>query len=594
MFKSIRWRFILIYFLLVFLAMSIVGIYIVNQLEQIQLDMNATNMDSRVRFIIASSDPLKSDNWSENTEEIQKSINSMQVGYNEDLYVILNDEKKTIIAGSVEEVIGQSAFNTNKINNYILTKSMDGNPAYIAPPDEFEEGESSSYYHMSYPVYLDGSIKGYIYFVNNIEYIYDTVHESRDIMSKATVIALAITILLGLILSTSITGPIKDLTAKAKQMSQGDFDHKVDVKSNDEIGQLGYTFNFLIDELKTTMSNLQQEKSKMETTFKYMADGVLTVDTEGSIIHANPVAEKLLNLSKNDSYDSAIIKVKDNMLLKHLKKNNFHGTDILEQNGETYNVDYAPFMNNKNEIGGVIIVFKNITEQYKIDKLQKEFVANVSHELKTPITTIKSYTETLLDGALEDRQISEDFLNVINSESDRMSRLVSDLLKLSRMDYSQTKWKKEKINIGEMVVQTLKKLQMQAKSKSINLQTGEIPKDMFVLFDRDGLEQIMLNVAGNAIKYTPENGNVWISAKRENGSVVVSIKDDGIGIPEEDQTRVFERFYRVDKARSREMGGTGLGLSIAKQILDAHDSTIAVRSELNKGTEIILTIPEFR
>lgn len=574
--------------------MSIVGIYIVDQLEQIQLDMNATNMDSRVGFIIASSDPLKSDNWSENTDEIQKSINNMQIGYNEDLYVILNDEKKTIIAGSVEEVIGQSAFNTNKINNYILTKSMDGSPAYIAPPDEFDGGESSSYYHMSYPVYLDGSIKGYIYFVNNIEYIYDTVHESRDIMSKATVIALAITIFLGLILSTSITGPIKDLTAKAKQMSQGDFDHKVDVKSNDEIGQLGYTFNFLIDELKTTMSNLQQEKSKMETTFKYMADGVVTVDTEGSIIHANPVAEKLLNLSKNDSYDSAIIKVKDNMLLKHLKKNNFHGTDILEQNGETYNVDYAPFMNNKNEIGGVIIVFKNITEQYKIDKLQKEFVANVSHELKTPITTIKSYTETLLDGALEDRQISEDFLNVINSESDRMSRLVSDLLKLSRMDYSQTKWKKEKISIGEMVAQILKKLQMHAKNKGISLQSGEIPQDMFVMFDRDGLEQIMLNVAGNAIKYTPENGNVRISAKRENGSVVISIKDDGIGIPEEDQARVFERFYRVDKARSREMGGTGLGLSIAKQISDAHDSTIAVRSELNKGTEIILTIPEFR
>jgi two-component system sensor histidine kinase VicK len=573
--------------------MSIVGIYIVDQLEEIQLEMNSKNMDSRIRFIIASSDPLKSNMWEENKEEIQKSINSLQVGYNEDLYVILNDEKKTIIAGSVEETIGQSALNTNKINNYILAKSMDGSPAHIAPPDEFDGEKDPSYYHMSYPVYSDGSIKGFIYFVNNIEYIYDTVNESRDIMSKATLIALAITIFLGLILSSSITGPIKDLTAKAEQMSKGDFDHKVEVKSDDEIGQLGITFNFLIDELKGTLSKLQQEKSKMETTFKYMADGVLTVDAAGSIVHVNPVAERILSLKKEDEdYDSAIIRVKENMMLKHLKKNNYHGTDILEQNGETYNIDYAPFMNNQNEIGGVIIVFKNITEQYKIDKLQKEFVANVSHELKTPITTIKSYTETLLDGALEERQIAEDFLTVINSESDRMARLVSDLLRLSRMDYSKTKWKKENISLSDMVGQVLKKLQIQIKNKNIHLQLSQIPEDMHILFDRDGFEQILLNIAGNAVKYTPENGNVYISAYRENKNIVVSIKDDGIGIPLEDQSRVFERFYRVDKARTRDMGGTGLGLSIAKQIADAHDSTIAVRSEINKGTEMIITIPE--
>jgi len=594
MFKSIRWRFILIYFLLVFLAMSIVGIYIVGQLEQIQLDMNSKDMDARITFIIESSDSLKSGEWSENADEIQKSINSMQIGYNENVYIILNNEKKTIIAGSVEETIGQSAFNTNKINTYILTKSMDGNPARIAPPEQFDGEENQSFYHVSYPVYADGNIKGYIYLVNNIGYIYDTVKESKDIMTKATIIALTLTIFLGLILSTSITGPIKALTAKAKQMSQGDFDQKVDVKSNDEIGQLGITFNFLIDELKKTMSKLQQEKSKMETTFKYMADGVLTVNAGGSIVHANPVAKKILSLKDDEeNYDTAILRTKENMSLTDLQQKNYHGTDILEQNGETYNIDYAPFMNNKNEIGGVILVFKNITEQYKIDKLQKEFVANVSHELKTPITTIKSYTETLLDGALEEKQTAEDFLNVINSESDRMSRLVSDLLRLSRMDYDKTKWKKEKLSLNETISQVLKKLQIQIKNKNIHMQSGFIPADMNIYFDRDGFEQILLNIAGNAVKYTPENGNVWIDAVREKSSIVVSVKDDGIGIPNDDQTRIFERFYRVDKARTRELGGTGLGLSIAKQIAEAHNSTITVKSEINKGTEIIITIPEF-
>lgn len=592
MFKSIRWRFILIYFLLVFLAMSIVGIYIVNQLEEIQLNMNIKNMEARIRSIIASYESLSSGIWDENIEEIKKTINSVQVGYNENIYVILNDENRTIIAGSVEESIGVSAFNNNKINNYILTKSMDGTFYHIAPTEQFEGSENPRFYHMCFPVQTDGNIRGYIYLINNIDYIYDTVNESKQIMTQATIIALTLTIFLGLILSTSITGPIKELTVKAKQMSLGDFDQKVNVKSDDEIGQLGNMFNYLIDQLKRSMSNLQQEKSKMETTFTYMADGVLTVDSSGNIIHANPVAKNILSIKNTDEkFDDAIVRLKDNISMDYIKFKGYRGTDLVEKEGETYDIDYAPFMNNKNEIGGVILVFKNITEQHRIDKLQKEFVANVSHELKTPITTIKSYAETLLDGALEEKNIAEEFLNVINSESDRMSRLVSDLLRLSRMDYEQTKWHKEKINLQDMVNLIVKKLQIQIKNKNINMHMN-VPDELNIMFDKDGFEQILLNIAGNAVKYTPDKGNVWIDAKRNNNNVVVSIKDDGHGIPKQDQARIFERFYRVDKARARGLGGTGLGLSIAKQIAEAHNCTITVNSEIDEGTEMIITIPE--
>ncbi len=592
MFKSIRWRFILIYFLLVFLAMSIVGIYIVNQLEDIQLNMNTKNMEARISSIVASYQSLNSGSWNENIEEIKKSINSVQVGYNENIYVILNDENRTIIAGSVEESIGVSAFNNNKIDNYILTKSMDGTSYHTAPLDRFEDTENKRFfYHMSFPVQIDGNINGYIYLINNIDYIYDTVDESKQIMTQATIIALTVTIFLGLILSTSITGPIKELTIKAKQMSLGDFDQKVNVKSDDEIGQLGNMFNYLIDQLKRSMSNLQQEKSKMETTLTYMEDGVLTVDSSGSIIHANPVAEKILSLKKNERFDDAISRIKDSISMAYIKSKGYHGTDLVEKNGETYNIDYAPFMNSRNEIGGVILVFKNITEQHRIDKLQKEFVANVSHELKTPITTIKSYAETLLDGALEEKQIAEEFLNVINSESDRMSRLVSDLLRLSRMDYEQTNWNKENINLSDMVNIIVKKLQIQIKNKNINIHLN-VPAGLNIMFDRDGFEQILLNIAGNAVKYTQNSGNLWIDASKSNNNVIIKIKDDGQGIPKEDQARIFERFYRVDKARARGLGGTGLGLSIAKQIAEAHNSSITVNSEINEGTEMIITIPE--
>ena len=349
-------------------------------------------------------------------------------------------------------------------------------------------------------------------------------------------------------------------------------------------------FNYLIDQLKRTMSNLQQEKSKMETTFKYMADGVLTVDTSGSIIHANPVAESILSLKNDEKFDEAIHRFKDSISMDYIKSMGYHGTDIIEKNGETYNIDYAPFMNNKNEVGGVILVFKNITEQYKIDKLQREFVANVSHELKTPITTIKSYTETLLDGGVEEKEVADEFLNVINSESDRMSRIVSDLLKLSRMDYEQTNWNLDEINLCQIVILVVKKLQIQIKNKDLNVHI-QVPEDINIKFDRDGFEQILLNIAGNAVKYTPEKGKLWIEAKEEEKYTVVKVRDSGHGIPKEDLTRIFERFYRVDKARARELGGTGLGLSIAKQIAEAHNSTISVKSEMNKGTEMVITIP---
>jgi two-component system sensor histidine kinase VicK len=554
--------------------------------------MNIKNMEARIRSIIASYESLNSGSWDDNIEEIKKSINSVQVGYNENIYVILNDDNMTIIAGSVEESIGVSAFNNNKIDNYILTKSMDGASHHTAPLDRFEDTENQRFfYHMSFPVQTDGNISGYIYLINNIDYIYDTVDESKQIMTQATIIALTVTIFLGLILSTSITGPIKELTVKAKQMSLGDFDQKVNVKSDDEIGQLGNMFNYLIEQLKRSISNLQQEKSKMETTLTYMEDGVLTVDSSGSIIHANPVAENILTLKKNEKFDDAIIRLKNSISMEYIKSKGYHGTDLVEKNGETYNLDYAPFMNSRNEIGGVILVFKNITEQHRIDKLQKEFVANVSHELKTPITTIKSYTETLLDGALEEKQIAEEFLNVINSESDRMSRLVSDLLRLSRMDYEQTNWNKEKINLNDMVNLIVKKLQIQIKNKNINMHL-KISDGLSIMFDRDGFEQILLNIAGNAVKYTQDGGNVWIDANKSNNNIVVKIKDDGQGIPKEDQARIFERFYRVDKARARGLGGTGLGLSIAKQIAEAHNSSITVNSEIDEGTEMIITIPE--
>lgn len=597
MFRSIRWRFIIIYFLLVFLAMAIVGVFITLQLKEMQLDIASKSMKTHILSILQSSTSLQEDNWSENTSNIKESISSkIQIGYNENVYIILNDDKKTIIASSVNDAIGIYAYESKSINNYILEESLKGSIREIVPPKGYD-GIEKEVKHMAYPaIDSNGSIKGIIYLTYELDNVDETIMQSKIMLTKATIIALLITIVLGFIIASGITGPIKDLTLKAKEMSKGDFNQKVDVKSNDEIGQLGNMFNYLTSELKKNISEVYKEKSKIETTLNYMADGVLAVDINGDVIHANPVAKKILTISdedeKNKKYNEIIDIADEDLLLVNIKNKNWEGSSIFNLDKDTYKINYAPFKDDRNEIGGVIFVIQDITEQYKLDQMQKEFVANVSHELKTPITTIKSYAETLLEGALENREITEDFLKVINSESDRMARIVSDLLKLSRMDYNQAKWNKVKLNPNSIVTSACRKLRLSANNKNIDLMLNTKENIDDIVFDVDALEQLILNILSNAIKYTPENGKIEIDTYEENNSVVISVKDSGIGIPEKDLERIFDRFYRVDKARTRELGGTGLGLSIAKHIADEHNSLIEVESKVDIGTLVKIVVPK--
>jgi len=593
-FKSIRWRLVLIYVLLILLAMSIVGLFITTRFESIQLDMNSNNIRIRAAAILASSTPMQSDDWEVNEDSIKKSVQSgIQLGYNENVYVILNNEDKTIIASSIDGLVGVSAYKASKLSNQVFVCSIDGS---ICEKVISNNNETEYLSHISYPVKNnEEGISGYIYLTNDINYVYETLEQVKLMLSQATIVVLIATVLVALILSSNITRPIKDLTIRARQMSYGNFDNKVEIKSDDEIGQLGKMFNFLVDELSSSISNLKQEKSKMDTTFNYMADGVLTVGIAGEIIHINPVAKRILNFRVNDrNYDDIMLRKKDKHDMKFIKQLRFEGKYSIKLGNEIYRVDFAPFMNGENETGGVIMVFKNITEQYKTEKQQKDFVANVSHELKTPITTIKSYTETLLEGAKNDTEILDSFLQVIDSESDRMSRLVSDLLKLSRMDFNNDNWKREVIVVDDMLISIRDRLKMQADSKNIEIRFSPQDNGAQVKFDVDGLERIFLNVIGNAIKYTTDDGAIYIDTYHERKYLVVSVEDTGVGIPEEDLNHVFDRFYRVDKARSREMGGTGLGLSIAKEIAEAHDSFIDVASTLGVGTKVIIKIPKYK
>jgi two-component system sensor histidine kinase VicK len=267
------------------------------------------------------------------------------------------------------------------------------------------------------------------------------------------------------------------------------------------------------------------------------------------------------------------------------------GNEICEIGSSSYRVQYAPFRDENREVGGIIIVFQDVTEQQRLDNMRREFVANVTHELKTPKTNIKTYTETIIQGVIEDREMTTKFLNVVYGECDRMNRIVSDLLQLSQMDYDQKKWNFRKIDLDELLEDVHLKMQISAKDKSHSLKYFVQSGVGEVLGDRDAIEQVILNIVSNAIKYTPEAGEINIQAYTRDHRACIEIEDNGMGIPEKDVPRIFERFYRVDKARSREMGGTGLGLSIAKQILDEHQGDIELESTYGEGTTVRILLP---
>ncbi|MCF6461544.1 sensor histidine kinase [Clostridium sp. Cult3] len=597
MFTSIRWKFIIVYFLLVFIAMVIVGVFIVQRFETQQLENRTSTMTKQIESIISTSSYLSEDDWTEVNEEIQNMLNEWRFDGTETLYVIYEEEIYRIIASSSknqDRIVGQNALRYKAFDPTLILSAYEGEKSEGIKKNLNEDTISK---HLAYPVLNEvGQVKGVFYMTSDLQDVYTTLDESKKILTNATMLALVITVLLGFFIASSITEPIRDVTKKAERMAKGDFDQFVEVKSDDEIGQLASMFNYLTLKLKDTIQEMDLERSKLDTIFNYMADGVIAIDLNGYIIHANPIAIDILGLE--DTINEELINRKvfpmESINLTKVDYESWdtlEGDDIIEINSVVYRIRYAPFRNEKNDIGGIIIVFQDITEQHKLDNMRKEFVANVSHELKTPITTIKSYTETLMDYRDIDQDLSNKFLSVIDNECDRMARIVRNLLQLSNLDYNKTKWNKVEYPVEKLIRDSCLKLEFAFKEKeqSFHIDIEEDVPD--IVIDKDGMEQVILNIISNAIKYTPNKGNIDILARNKDENVIITVKDNGIGIPEEDKGRIFERFYRVDKGRSRELGGTGLGLSIAKQIVEAHGGDIILKSEYKVGTEVDIILP---
>lgn len=431
--------------------------------------------------------------------------------------------------------------------------------------------------------------------VLNTAQITDVIVEEINNIKTVSMISLvllgAISIIVGIFLSKTVVKPIDKLIKNAEKLTSKE--KNAHVKNKNEIDNLADTFEEMTTKLQTNLSEISTQKKQMETILLHMSDGIIAFNMEGKVILINPAATRALSIMEEDTDFETIFKnvnIEINME-KIIYLEDWTSSEQKVKVKDRYlNLAFEILKDEKDRPAGVMVLIQDITEHVKLDNMRKEFVADVSHELKTPITSIMGYADTLLEEEY-DKETQSKFLNVIASEARRMAKLVTDLLTLSKNDNNRNVVKKEQFDLGELVKKCQDKLAIEIKRKNHNVNcfvTADVP---LVYADKDDIERVVLNIMTNSIKYTKEGGEIKIYVGFVYNDAYIKIFDNGIGIPEEDLSRIFERFYRVDKARSREMGGTGLGLSIAKDLLDRNGGSIDIKSEVGKGTEVVIKVP---
>lgn len=403
---------------------------------------------------------------------------------------------------------------------------------------------------------------------------------------------------MGYILSRRIAGPLNEITDMFRRMAQGEQGRRVQTHTRDEIAELGASFNRMADELETKMTNLSEEKNRLSAILTSMTEGVMVLDRHGTILLVNAAFGEMFQLHNRQVVGRSSLEVLRHYALIEMVKVvldtlNSQSRELgLQLDQERYfHVQASIVPNDKTQGVCAVLVFHDITEIKRLERVRKDFVANVSHELRTPLTSIKGYIEALLDGAKDDPERCLEFLRILQKHADRLNNIISDLLTLSQIESGQYIWKREPVKVADVVERAMAVLRPLAQKKQHQISV-EIPEGLpAVIGDGEKLAQVMINLLDNAIKYTPDSGRIVIEAKPSADKIRISVADTGIGIPGKDLSRIFERFYRVDRARSRELGGTGLGLSIVKHIVEAHGGKVSVESEPGKGSRFTVSLP---
>ena len=577
--RSLRTKMVMILVLLILALMTVVGSFLINGVGNYYIDEFYDQM-TRVfsqDFILELQEETESSNGNpDQLKQLLMAQSDLGIDIAQRNVYILNRSGHVLTSSDQTSEVAMTANLLAAMNGQVgQTGSIASDIMDLALPIE---GGKWSYI---------------VYILDNKLAVDDLTGRLFEIILQSLVLGLVICVILAFLLSQILITPIRALTTGTRQVAGGDFSQKLEVTSRDEIGTLTRNFNHMSQVLQNTISEVENERTKLSTLFLHMTDGVVAFGPTGTVIHSNPAAIRMLSraVDPTTTFESLFGGETEFATLLKLKRSEY--LECQKRVGEReLELFMAPFSSDQT-VGGAMVVIHDVTEQRKSEQTRREFIANVSHELRTPLTNVKSYAETIISAGEElPGELRENFLGVIVSEADRMTRIVKDLLTLSKFDYGKMEMNISRFSFAEAVknVHKAAALNAQGHGHTFNLECPDEP--LPVDGDQERIEQVVMNIVSNAIKYTADNGVITMTAGVSGKYVYVKVSDNGVGIPEKDLPNLFERFYRVDKARSRATGGTGLGLSIAKEILQQHKGDIRIESVYGEGTDVTVSLPK--
>ena len=581
--RSLHMKLVMIMVLLILSLMMVVGAFLINSvtafyLEDFYSQMSDVFSDPGLVSDLTTETPDEENGAERMADVLDAYVGVLGVdGRNRKLY-ILDSDGVCLVAPEGENQVLEYTKNLNFALNTGLETNEVGDESNLA----------ADYMDLAVPIHRGD--EGYVIYILDNKATANSLTEKMFLLiMEALVFGLVISVLLSFLLSKTMVTPIQRLTEGAMRVAEGDFSRKIQVASRDEIGVLTDTFNDMADQLQDTLRQVENERNKLDTLFLHMTDGVVACSRDGKVIHSNPAADQMLlrHIGPESDYGQLF---GDIAPLDQVLEAPDHLEGELQVRDRFLQLLLAPFDRGR-EGGGALVVIHDVTAQRKNEEMRREFVANVSHELRTPLTNIRSYAETLAESA-EDipPAMEKKFLGVILNESDRMTHIVQDLLTLSRLDSGRDDLKLGRFSFEAALQDLYNAVYMEAQRHAHTLKLeleSELPA---IVADRERVLQVMMNIVSNSIKYTPDGGHITISAGRTEDRVWMVVDDDGIGIPPEDRSRIFERFYRVDKARTRQSGGTGLGLSIAKEIVNRHQGLLELQDKDGPGLALRLEL----
>ena len=598
-YQSIKFKIALVFALMLMLTLECVGAVFVRQLEHQNLNTFKQTIELPSYVDNSLSEQLVNTNHKKANQKIRKILAEVNNNNISEIRVI---DSQGVVRGTSNfdnrNMIGQ------KTTEQMVKATLVNNRSHTE--NVYDNSNHTRYYVNIIPL-VDNSnnnVVGVVYLRASLESVYSNINSITLIYLSAALITIVIGLLLAIIISQEITRPIEEMRKQTLRIARGDFSGQVRVMGNDELGQLAGAVNNLSVRVEEAQESSDSERRRLDSVLSHMSDGVLATDRRGNVTIVNNMALQLLGVEHDDELiGKSIIDVLDirhDYTVRQLV-NSKQKEMILDMSNSgsnlILNAYFSPIQRESGFVSGLVCVLHDVTSQQKEEQERKEFVSNVSHELRTPLTSVKSYVEALSDGAWQDKEIAPQFLKVVQDETERMIRMINDLLSLSRMDAGTTKLNLEYVNINELFNYILNRFDMiikkeeDPKKKKYTIERFFTKKDLWVEIDTDKFTQVIDNIMNNAIKYSPDGGVITARLLETHNHVIMSISDQGLGIPRKDLSHIFDRFFRVDKARSRKQGGTGLGLAISKEVVNMLGGQIWVDSVEGKGSTFYISLP---